>query len=114
MTDDNQPPVAWHLSREVTVSTLIAVAITFTTGMTAYSDIKSDVKEVQKYVAESAVDRIRKETVIQMFATKEIQIKAVKDDVQKLREQSIKIEAKIDRSQELLLEIIRTMPKRPQ
>ena len=105
---------AWHMSKEVTVSTLLAILLAYTTGLGGYFSLKADVEQTKQQVTESTEDRIRKATVVQMFANKDIQILAVKADVEKLQKQSEKIEGKIDKLNDLMLEIGRNMPRRGQ
>jgi len=103
---------AWHMSKEVTVSTLIAIILAVGGGVSAYSDINSDIKTLESKVTEATEDRIRKATVVQMFENKDIQIEAVRQDVIKLQKQGDKIEGKIDDQNKLLLEIISKLPRR--
>jgi predicted ATP-grasp superfamily ATP-dependent carboligase len=100
------------LSKEVTVSTLIALTLAFISGVTGYTNLRADVEKLQGEVADSTRDRIHKTTVEQMFENKDIQIQAVKADVEQLQEQTNKIDEKIDKNAELLLEIIRNMPRK--
>ena len=102
---DEKRAASWHMSKEVTVSTLFAILLSVVGGVSAYSDINNDISTIQRDMKDATDDRIRKATVVQMFENKDIQIQAVKADVQKLQRQSEKIENKLDKQYELLLEL---------
>jgi predicted nucleic acid-binding Zn-ribbon protein len=111
MNQPNPNKTAWHLSREVTISTLMAIALAASTGLMGYADLKSKVKTIQEDVKEATEDRIRKDTVVQMFANKDLMIQAVAKDVEELHQQADKIDKKIDKLNDALILILSRIPE---
>lgn len=107
--NDNRRKEHWHMSKGFSVGTAASVAILLLTQVYTFGKNAEKLITVEKQVVEAAKDKIHKSTVVQMFKNKDIQIQAVKKDIERLQVQTDHIEAKIDRSQELLLEIIRAM-----
>ncbi len=94
-------------------SALVGLFALLASGVAAYSDINSDIKTLKDDMAEADEDRLSKTVVIEMLKNKDIQIQAVKENVIKVQQQGDKIENKIDKQNELLLEIIKNMPPKP-
>ncbi len=112
---DERRDSSWHLSREVTVSTLFAIAVACIGGVSGYHSLKADVESTKvqlEQVKTQTANKISKESVEQLLENKDLQIQGVKDDVEQLQIQVEKVDLKLDANQALLLEIIRTMPRK--
>lgn len=90
----------WHLSKNVSIATILSVLTTFGAGVMAYSDIKHQTTELVKKVDVQSKSHALKSNVT-------VQMQNVKDDIKE-----VKTEVKENRK--LLQQILREMPRNPQ
>jgi hypothetical protein len=106
----------WHPSKSISLSNIIGFLAIFVAGYIAYSDTSSrleavvtdttkDVAVLSNIVAEANKDKIHASTVLEMFRTRDVQIKNLADKMSAMELQQ-------GETNRLLTSIYREMPKR--
>lgn len=94
----------WHLSKNITLSTVFSIVVLFVTTIYTYGQTQEKLKNLEKKAQESS-EHVSKQNLQQMLENRDIKIQA-------LTSQLDKVDAKVDKNQELLIELLQRIPKR--
>ena len=94
----------WHLSKNVSISTISGLVGTIVVGSIAYGQATSKLDAVHKDLETAIEKHITKESVNQMLANRDIKIEIVAEDVKDLK-------SGVKENQQLLIELLQRIPK---
>ena len=94
----------WHLSRSVTISTLLSIFILFASQLYSYGKSQEKLETLSKKVEAASQDVIRKSAVEQMLKNRDIQIKNLDSGLRDVKQN-------VKENQKLLIQILQKMPR---
>jgi hypothetical protein len=101
MPDDDSH---WHISKSITISTLVSVSLLFISQVYVYGKQSEKIGNLERSIVGSSVNAIPKTTVVEMFHSRDIQIKTLTKQIQD-------VQADVKENNQLLREILVSLPK---
>jgi len=102
----------WHMSKAVSLSTMFGIAIVLIGGLFGAAEILGRVTTMETQLQIATDDRIHRTTVLEMFKSRDIQIEHLAEKIDGLSKEIEKTNTKIERSNDLLHQILIAMPKK--
>lgn len=94
----------WHLSKSITISTIFSIVALLSFQVFTYGQNQEKLDNLQIQVNTIINGSVQKSTVEQMFQIKDVQIKALTNQVQDVK-------ANVKENKLLLQQILREMPR---
>ncbi len=107
---EDRREASWHLNKEVTVSTLVAIVFAFLGGVAGYTTLKADVKQIKEKVEIAADTHVEKSTLEVEMRLQQVKLEAVAKDVQENRDLLGENKQTLKENQALMLQLLQRMP----
>ena len=95
----------WHLSRNVTLSTLLSIIILLMTQVYTYGQSQEKLSSLENQFKQASVSHVVKTELNQKLETQEYKIQNVADDV-------IEVKSTIKENQKMMIELLQRIPKK--